>query len=206
MQDSITQAIVGQLALTLGAPSSPPRAAGRTASLEAHDRYLQGLSLVHQSTEPSLRSALDHFQAALALDPAYSQPYVGIAWALRLYLADAYMLPSVAYDSAEIAARKAIDLGRLDGGGVHRPRVRAVTCAPGTRALVAERHAPGHGPEPAIRPTSARSTATGCVSPARSDAGRRRGGPSQPRSTASRPLGGFVREWCLYVGRWSRTT
>jgi TolB-like protein/tetratricopeptide (TPR) repeat protein len=197
VQDSITQAIVGQLALTLRGAELAATRSGRTASLEAHDRYLQGLSLVHQSTEPSLRSALDHFQAALALDPAYSQAYVGIAWAYG-FLADAYMLPSVAYDSAEIAARKAIDLGSMAGEAFiilgYASYVR--TWNP---ALVAGDMRRGID----LSPNSADVRSlygnwlclTGEISAGLAEADR------AIEVDRLAPLGGFVREWCLYMGR-----
>jgi len=114
VQDSITQAIVSHLALTLGGGQLAAARAGRTVNPEAHDLYLQGRRFFHQSTEPSLRLALDYFRRSLAIDPQYAQAWLGIAWAYA-FLADAYQLPAVAYDSAKIAARRALDYDSLSG-------------------------------------------------------------------------------------------
>ena len=114
MQDSITQAIVGQLALTLGGGQLAAAQAGRTVNPEAHDLYLQGQRLFHQSTEPSLRRGLEYFRRALAIDPRYAQAWLGIAWTYA-FLADAYVLPAVAYDSAKLAAHRALDYDSLTG-------------------------------------------------------------------------------------------
>ncbi len=54
VQDSITQAIVSQLALTLGGAELAATRAGRTSNPEAHDLYLQGLAVFQQGTEPAI--------------------------------------------------------------------------------------------------------------------------------------------------------
>jgi TolB-like protein len=114
LQDSITQAIVSQLALKLGGGQLAASRAGRTVNPEAHDLYLQGQVHFHQSTEPSLRRALAYFRQSLALDPRYAQAWLGMAWTYA-FLADAFQLPAVAYDSAKIAARRALDYDSLAG-------------------------------------------------------------------------------------------
>ncbi len=114
MQDSITQGIVSQLALELRGGELAAAQAGRTVHPEAHDLYLQGQVLFHQATEPSLRRALAYFRRSLAEDPRYAQAWLGMAWTYA-FLADAYQLPAVAYDSAKIAARRALDYDSLTG-------------------------------------------------------------------------------------------
>jgi Tfp pilus assembly protein PilF len=114
VQDSITRAIVSQLALKLGGAELAATLAGRTSNPEAHDLYLQGLTLVHQGAELALRRALDYFRGALAKDPEYAQAYVGIAWAYA-FLADAYQASGIAYDSSRMAAEEALKLGSQAG-------------------------------------------------------------------------------------------
>ncbi len=109
VQDSITQAIVSQLALTLGGAELAATRAGRTSNPQAHDLYLQGRAVIYQgmSTEASLRRAMDYFRSALAKDPDYAQAYGGIALVYGA-LADAYMPSAIAYDSAGMAAEEAL--------------------------------------------------------------------------------------------------
>ena len=114
VQDSITRAIVRQLALKLGGAALAASLAGRTSNPEAHDLYLQGQTLVHQGTETSMRRALDYYRMALVKDPNYAQAEQGIAWAYG-YLADAYLLPAIAYDSARVAAQRALAHNSLSG-------------------------------------------------------------------------------------------
>jgi serine/threonine-protein kinase len=114
VQDSITQAMVRQLALSLGAGSLAATRAGRTSSVEAHDLYLRGQTLMQQSTETAARHAITLYQQALEKDPDYAQADAGIAFAYTA-LADVYMPAYLAYDSSRAAARRAIARDSLVG-------------------------------------------------------------------------------------------
>jgi len=114
VQDSITQAIVSQLALTLGGAELAATRAGRTSNPEAHDLFLRGRALIFEGGEPSLRRALDYFRRALELDPDYAQAFYGIAVAYA-GLADAFMASGIAYDSAAMAAGEALKRDSLAG-------------------------------------------------------------------------------------------
>jgi adenylate cyclase len=50
-----------------------------TDDARAHDLYLQGRFLWHKGTEEDLREAIRRFERAIAVDPAYSLAYVGLA-------------------------------------------------------------------------------------------------------------------------------
>ena len=197
VQDSITGAIVRQLALTLGGANLAATLAGRTRNPEAHDLYLQGLSLVHQGTEPALRHALEYFRDALVKDPDYAQAYVGVAWAYA-FLADAYMLARVAYDSAGMAAREAIDRGSQSGEAV---------VALAYWSFVQDWDMDRVGQEfqraVAMSPNSADVRALYsnwlCIT-GRTDAGLMEADQAIGLDRLA-PLAGFVREWCLYMAR-----
>ncbi len=196
VQDSITQAIARQLVLELGGGERAANRAGRTSNPAAHDLYLQGLTLVHQGSELALRRALEYFRAALVKDPGYAQAYVGIAWDYA-YLADAYMLPAVAYDSARTAAHAALERGSQSGEALlvigYASYVTDWQAAKADstmqRALV-------------LSPNSADVASlyanwlclTGQIDKGLAETDR--------AMVLDRlaPLGGFVREWCLYMG------
>ena len=114
VQDSITQATVKQLALSLGSGSLAATRTGRTASPEAHDLYLRGQTLSLLGTEAAERRAIDLYRQALAKDPTYAQADAAIAYAY-MSLADAYMPSNVAYDSSRAAARRALARDSLVG-------------------------------------------------------------------------------------------
>jgi serine/threonine-protein kinase len=103
IQDSITSAIVSQLALTL-APARPARA----PSPEAHDLYLRGLALINSSgREDEVRQAMAYYRMALAKDPDYVEAWLGLAFG-HGQLADMYVPPRIAYDSARFYALEAL--------------------------------------------------------------------------------------------------
>ena len=114
VQDSITQAIVRQLAISLGAGSLAATRAGRTTSPEAHDLYLRAQTIATQGTETALRRAIDLFRQALAKDPDYAQADAAIAFQY-MSLADSYMPSNIAYDSSRTAARRALARDSLVG-------------------------------------------------------------------------------------------
>lgn len=53
--------------------------AGRVPSYAAYERYLRGRFLAEQRTPASLNRALDAYRRAIEEDPAYAQPWVGMA-------------------------------------------------------------------------------------------------------------------------------
>ena len=59
VQDSITQATVSQLSLSLGAGGLAATRAGRTANPDAHDLYLRAQTIAMQGTEAAVRRAVD---------------------------------------------------------------------------------------------------------------------------------------------------
>jgi serine/threonine-protein kinase len=107
VQDSITQAMVRQLALSLGASSLAATRTGRTTNPEAHDLYLRAQTIATQGTEAALRRAIDLYRQALAKDPDYAQADAAIAFQY-MSLADSYMASNIAYDSSRTAARRAL--------------------------------------------------------------------------------------------------
>ena len=107
VQDSITQATVSQLSLSLGAGGLAATRAGRTANPDAHDLYLRAQTIAMQGTETALRRAVALYRQALAQDPGYAQADAAIAFSY-MSLADSYMPSNIAYDSSRTAARRAL--------------------------------------------------------------------------------------------------
>jgi eukaryotic-like serine/threonine-protein kinase len=107
VQDQVTRGVVTGLSLQLGGAALEASQAGRTKDPEAHDLYLRGLAAANASSESDLRRALELYQQAIARDPDFALPYVGIAW-VHAFLADAYVSPMEAYPKALAAARAAL--------------------------------------------------------------------------------------------------
>jgi serine/threonine protein kinase/Tfp pilus assembly protein PilF len=77
---------------------------------EVVDLYLSGRYYWEKRTPDSLRKAVDIFNQAIAKDPDYAKPYVGLADCYNLLREFAGMPESEAYPLALKAARKAVQL------------------------------------------------------------------------------------------------
>ena len=81
-----------------------------TPSPEAQDLYLKGRFAWNKRTPESLNQAVDYFTQAIVRDPAYAEPYIGLADCYNLLREFSVMPPSEAYPRALAAARKAAEL------------------------------------------------------------------------------------------------
>jgi serine/threonine-protein kinase len=87
-------------------PSSGPPARG----LESYNHYLQGRFLWKKRTEQGLRAALDHFERAVQLDPAFARAMSGIADCHLMLGLSAAEAPDRCMPKAAAAATKALQL------------------------------------------------------------------------------------------------
>jgi len=105
IQSDVARQIARALQATL-TPEVGARMAQRpTESLEAYDLYVQGRFLLNTRHREGMRSSVDLFRDAIALDPAYASAFVGIA--------DAHMVmwswDMLAFEDAEPATRAALE-------------------------------------------------------------------------------------------------
>jgi hypothetical protein len=79
IQDEISQAIVKALEMKLGRPVKRAAGAKQAANPEAYQAYLEGRYYMQQVTSKGAGRALECYERAIQLDPAYAMPYVGLA-------------------------------------------------------------------------------------------------------------------------------
>ena len=79
IQDEITEAIVGQLRITLLPDEKKAIGEAQTTNIEAYNYYLKGRHFFANSTKILLRLARQMFARAAELDPAYARAYANIA-------------------------------------------------------------------------------------------------------------------------------
>ena len=82
IQDEIAGSIAAALKVSLKLESSAAGNLTGTNSIEAYEYYLKGMSLWHERTAISLRSAIKEFEAAVKLDPQFAKAWAGqaITW------------------------------------------------------------------------------------------------------------------------------
>ena len=81
LQDRLAEQVVAALRIELAGPDLARLHVRYTSNPAAYDHYLRGRSLLVNYTEANMRSAIQHFEQALSLDPNYALARAGIATA-----------------------------------------------------------------------------------------------------------------------------
>ena len=81
-----------------------------TENVEAYQLYLKGRYHVFRLTPADVRKSIEHFQNAIAIDPAYALAYAGISDAYRSMSLAGEMDPNETLPKAMAAAKKAIEI------------------------------------------------------------------------------------------------
>lgn len=84
--------------------------AGSTTTLEAHEAYLEGRHHLAEMSLPGLRLAVEAFEGAVALDPAYARAWAGLADANNLLSWWGGLTPTESAKRGREAAEKALAL------------------------------------------------------------------------------------------------
>jgi TolB-like protein len=79
VQEEIASSIAQALRVALTPQEAANLAQNRPEDVRAYDLYLKGRQLYGAYTEASLREALQLFEQAIAIDPAYALAYAGVA-------------------------------------------------------------------------------------------------------------------------------
>jgi eukaryotic-like serine/threonine-protein kinase len=109
IQDEITESIVKTLKPTL-LGTQVPAVRRHTDNVEAFQVYLKGRHLWQQRTHTSLRSSIEYFQQAIAIDPDYALAHAGIADALSILRVYGYVSDEEARGRGEAASKRAMEL------------------------------------------------------------------------------------------------
>lgn len=111
IQDEITQAVVHNLKIkVLGGSASTDLSSHQTYNMDAYNLYLKGRYFWNRRYAGGLKKAIEFFQAAIAEDPKYALPYVGIADALNIIGLYGLMPPAQAFLQAKKMSAKSLEL------------------------------------------------------------------------------------------------
>ena len=120
IQDEVATEVVTALQGALPRADRQRLLAPRTTNLAAYREYLKGNALLRLRRVDELREALQHFEKAIALDPAYAAAHVGAANALILLETHAGLTPEEEKERERLIAR-ALELDP-DSGEAHIAR------------------------------------------------------------------------------------
>jgi serine/threonine-protein kinase len=109
LQGEVARAIAAEVRLKMAPSASGPL---RPVNREAYESYLKGRYSWNQRTAGSLRTAIGHFEQALAADPRFALGHAGLASSYVLLggLGVSALPPGEAAAKAKSAARRALEL------------------------------------------------------------------------------------------------
>ncbi len=109
VQSEVAQQVATALKLQLGVADTQRLQSKPTANLAAYELYLKGRFYHYQFTDQSLKQAIDLFNQAITLDPAFAKAYAGLA-AAYAQISSVYMPPKEAMPKAKGYVLKALEL------------------------------------------------------------------------------------------------
>ncbi len=109
VEEALAREIAEKLRLRLSGEQEQRLARRYTDNVEAYQLYLKGLYHWNRRTEEGLKKAIQFFERALAIDPAYALAYAGLADCFNLPHFGA-LAPQEAYPRAKAAAAKALEI------------------------------------------------------------------------------------------------
>ena len=109
IQEELSGAIVGTLQILVG-PGELPTVRRPSSNMEAYHLFLKGRFSLQKRTEEGPRRGIEFFEQAIELDPAYADPYAGMAECFSLLTHKGLEMPRNVMPKAKSAALKALAL------------------------------------------------------------------------------------------------
>lgn len=110
IQEELSGAIVNTLRQYWAVPVELPPVRRSSSNLEAYHLFLKGRFFLQKRTEEGLRRGIGFFEQAIELDPAYADPYAGLAECFSLLTHKGLEMPRNVMPKAKSAALKALAL------------------------------------------------------------------------------------------------
>jgi len=108
IQEELGREISENLRLRLTGEQKKALAKRHTQTPEAYQEYLKGLYFWNKRTAAGIQTAMEHFNRAIAKDPAYALAYVGVAEYYRLISYLSAVPPRESLPKQQAAASKAL--------------------------------------------------------------------------------------------------
>ncbi len=110
VQDSISQKIVGALALQLSGEERHQLTKKYTDNTEAYQLYLKGRYFWNKVTPEGFEKSLEFYRRAIDIDPNYALAYAGLADSYNLLGSYSVLPLKVSHPKARAAAEKALEI------------------------------------------------------------------------------------------------
>lgn len=110
LQEAIAREISDKLQLKLTGEEQKHLTKRHTESTEAYHLFIKARYYLNKRRIETIRKAIEYFQQAIDIDPAYAPAYTGLADCYPLLNLYGALQPREAYTKAEAAARKALEI------------------------------------------------------------------------------------------------
>jgi len=110
VQDSISERVLTALTLKLSGDEQKRVTKRYTENIEAYQLYMKGSFHASKLILPEAKKGVEYFQQAIAIDPNYALPYVGLAGAYLSFSLSGDVPANEAMPKAKAAALRAVEL------------------------------------------------------------------------------------------------
>src|ERR1700676_1387345 len=110
MEDAVSGQVARSIGLQLNGEEKKRFAKRPTDNSEAYEAYIRGRYFWDKRTDEGMKKGLAYFREAIALDPTFSQAYVGIADSYATLGLYAVLPPREAFPAAKEASKKALEM------------------------------------------------------------------------------------------------
>jgi serine/threonine protein kinase/Flp pilus assembly protein TadD len=110
LQSEVARAIAREIRITVTAGEAERLSRSRPVNPAAHEEYLKGRQFWAQRSFENLQKALQHFEKAVQIDPAYALGHVGVADTYYILGQNGYLPEQETYPKAKAAVRRALEL------------------------------------------------------------------------------------------------
>ena len=110
LQSEVAQAIAREIKIAVTPEEKMRLASARTVNPEAYQLYLIGRFYWNRRSEEGFKNAIDHFQRAIEIDPAFAPAYTGLADSYILLGTWGFVPFKEANPIAKAAAQKALEI------------------------------------------------------------------------------------------------
>jgi DNA-binding winged helix-turn-helix (wHTH) protein/TolB-like protein/tetratricopeptide (TPR) repeat protein len=110
MEDAVSTQVARSIGLQLNGEEKKRFAKRPTDNSEAYEAYIRGRYFWDKRTDEGMKKGLAYFREAIALDPTFSQAYVGIADSYATLGLYAVLPPREAFPAAKEASKKALEM------------------------------------------------------------------------------------------------
>lgn len=110
VQDSISERVLAALTLKLSGDKQKRLTKHYTENVEAYQLYMRGSFHASKLILPEAKKGIEYYQQAIAIDPNYALPYVGLAHAYLSFSLSGDISANEAMPKAKAAALRAIEI------------------------------------------------------------------------------------------------